>query len=87
MDLKIKSQFGRPKEVGARRPVMVSPFSSALSFNIRFVASSSLMLAVRYCIERVSTISGVCSRKAMQGVTYGMDFDLIIQVLSLNCHQ
>lgn len=41
------SQFGRPKFVGARRPVIVSCGALA-SLIIMFVASSGLILAVRY---------------------------------------
>ena len=47
MDLKIMSQFGRPKFVGARRPVMVS-CSALASLIMMLVASSALILAVRY---------------------------------------
>jgi hypothetical protein len=41
------SQLGRPKLVGARRPVMVS-VSALASLIIMFVASSDWILAVRY---------------------------------------
>lgn len=51
IDLNTASQFGRPKFVGARRPVIVSRSESA-SLIIMFVASSDLMFAVRYYKEK-----------------------------------
>jgi hypothetical protein len=44
-----RSQFGRPKCVGARRAVMAS-FSAPTSCTNMFVMSSSLILAVRYML-------------------------------------
>lgn len=41
------SQFGRPKFVGARRPVIVS-LSPSASLIMMFVASSGWILAVKY---------------------------------------
>lgn len=55
MDLKMASQFGRPKLVGARNPVMVS-FSASASLIMMFVASSDLILAVRYLKQRLSRV-------------------------------
>jgi hypothetical protein len=43
------SQFGRPKFVGARRPVMAS-CSALASLIMMLVASSALIFAVRYYI-------------------------------------
>ena len=48
------SQFGRPKFVGARRPVIVSCGALA-SLIMMFVASSGLILAVRYYPSLVKT--------------------------------
>lgn len=50
IDLKIISQLGRPKFVGARSPVMAS-CSALASLIMIFVASSILILAVRYCMD------------------------------------
>ena len=47
IDLKTKSQFGLPKLVGARSPVMAS-FLALASLSMMFVASSGFILAVRY---------------------------------------
>lgn len=47
------SQFGRPKFVGARRPVIVSCGALA-SLIMMFVASSGLILAVKYYPSVVS---------------------------------
>lgn len=55
MDLKMRSQLGRPKEVSARRPVMASAEALWLLI-MMLVASSVLIFAVRYCLgvrERV----------------------------------
>lgn len=51
MDLKIASQLGRPKLVAARSPVMVS-VSAFASLIMMLVASSDLILAVRYYRNR-----------------------------------
>ena len=50
--LKIWSQLGRPKFVGARSPVMAS-FSAFASLIIIFVASSGLIFAVKYYITDI----------------------------------
>ena len=50
IDLNTASQLGRPKLVGARSPVIVS-LSALASLSIMFVASSGLILAVRYYEE------------------------------------
>lgn len=47
MDLNMASQLGRPKLVAARNPVMVS-VSAFASLIMMLVASSDLILAVRY---------------------------------------
>lgn len=47
IDLKMASQLGRPKFVGARRPVIVS-WSAEASLIMMLVASSNKIFAVRY---------------------------------------
>lgn len=52
--------------------------SAFASLIMMFVASSALILAVRYCL----TVSGVSSIKA--GRAYGVDLDMVVDVLRLN---
>ena len=54
MERKIAFQFGLPKFVGARRPVMAS-WSALASLIMMFVASSDLIFAVRYCAKTLGT--------------------------------
>lgn len=71
------SQLGRPKFVGARKPVMAS-CSAFASLIMMFVASSGLILAVRYYLELA------IAEEVLGEDTYGMDLDGVIHVLRLD---
>lgn len=83
MDLKMASQFGRPKLVAARNPVMVS-VSALASLIMMLVASSDLMLAVRYWSGALEQIE---SAALFELFTHRMYLDVAIQVLRLNRHE
>lgn len=85
MDLNTISQFGRPKLVGARRPVMASR-SELASLIMILVASSGLIFAVRYYMS-LAMSHPLPSRRSCRETTYSVDLDMVIHILRLDSQQ